>query len=213
MHRQRGSVRVWWGRVARIAAALALICGIAAMPPGGAAAFGATALISSSPAPSARAETLTCVPLERIELVPVAGDRYYHRTGGATDGPMGYSAAVREEIFLKGAPVDLTLTLRNRGPAAVTFSFPTAQRFDVVLYDDNCREIWRWSRGRMFAQVLGSLTVAPGAIVTYRVRWDQRDQGGRPVRLGAYEARVVFLGKRTPRSGPVVLSPLEFAVR
>ncbi|HEV2440821.1 MAG TPA: BsuPI-related putative proteinase inhibitor [bacterium] len=189
------------GRAARFAAALALVCGVAATPAGGAAALGATA------------ETLTCVPLERIELVPVAGDRYYHRTGGATDGPMRYSAGVREEIFPKGAPVDLTLTLHNAGPAAVTFSFATSQRVDVVLYDDNCREIWRWSRGRMFAQVIGRLTVAPGAIVTYRVRWDQRDQSGRPVRLGAYEARVVFLGRRMPRANPVVLSPLEFAVR
>lgn len=171
------------------------------MPPRGTAALAATA------------ETLTCVPLERIELVPVAGDRYYHRTGWATDGPMRYSAGVPEEIFLKGAPVDVTLTLRNAGPAAVALSFATAQRFDVVVYDDDCKEIWRWSRGRMFAQVLGSLTVAPGEIVTYRVRWDQRDQGGRQVRLGAYEARIVFLGKRAPRSSPVVLSPLEFAVR
>ena len=150
---------------------------------------------------------------ERIEPVPVAGDRHYHRTGGATDGPLVYSAGVRDEIFLQGTPVDVSLTVRNTGTAAVTWSFATAQRFDVILYDDECREIWRWSHGRMFAQALGSLTIAPGAIVTYRIRWDQRDARGRQVRPGAYEARVVFLGGRAPHSGPVVLSPLAFAVR
>jgi intracellular proteinase inhibitor BsuPI len=65
----------------------------------------------------------------------------------------------------------------------------------------------------IFAQAIGSLTIAPGNIVTYRIRWDQRNQQGRRVRLGAYEARVVFLGRRAPGAGPVVLSPLEFAVR
>jgi len=63
----------------------------------------------------------------------------------------------------------------------------------------------------MFAQALGSLTIAPRGIITYRIRWDQRDQAGRQVRPGAYEARVVFLVP--PHGGPVVLSPLEFAVR
>jgi hypothetical protein len=107
----------------------------------------------------------------------------------------------------------VALTVRNAGPSAVALSFATAQRFDVVLFDDTCREIWRWSRGRMFARVLGGLTIAPGNIVTYRIRWDQRDQHGRRVGRGAYEARVVFLGRRSPGAPPVVLSPLEFAVR
>lgn len=163
--------------------------------------------------PAMAAEALTCVPLERVEPVPVAGDRHYHRTGGAADGALRYSAAIRDEVYVKGAPIDLALTIRNTGNAPVTLSFATAQRFDAALFDDTCREIWRWSRGRMFAQALGTLTVVPGNIVTYRIRWDQRDQEGRPVRLGAYEARVLFLGKRTPRAMPVVLSPLEFAVR
>jgi len=182
-------------RGAVLAAAFAVIAGGAAAPPG------------------RTAETLACVPLERIEPVPVAGDRHYHRSGGATDGPLVYSAAVREEIFPRRTPVDMSLTVRNAGPAAVVWSFATAQRFDAILYDDDCREIWRWSRGRMFAQAAGSLTIAPRGIITYRIRWDQRDQAGRQVRPGAYEARVVFLGRRPPHGGPVVLSPLEFAVR
>jgi hypothetical protein len=173
----------------------------------------ALAVIFGSAALAAGAETPACVPLERIELVPVAGDRHYHQTGWASDGPLKYSAGVREEIFEKGTPVDVSLTIRNTGPAPVTWSFANAQRFDLIVYNDDCREIWRWSRGRMFAQSLGSATIAPGGIITYRIRWDQRDQAGRQVRLGAYEARVLFLGKRAAHAGAVVLSPLEFAVR
>jgi len=199
MHRQRGWTAAHHGAVARLTA----------IP----IAVAAAAMISWAPASGAAAKIPTCVPLERIEPVPVAGDRYYHRTGGAADGPLRYAAAVREEIYPAGTPIDVALTVRNAGPSPVALSFVTAQRVDVVLFDDTCREIWRWSRGRMFAQVLGTLTIAPGSIVTYRIRWDQRDQHGRQVRPGAYEARVVFLGRRSPGAPPVVLSPLEFAVR
>jgi hypothetical protein len=188
MHRQRGWMAVWGGVAALLAAVLVV-------------------------AAASAAETPACVPLARIEPVSGAGARPDRRTGGAADGPLRYSAAVRDEIYPAAAPVDVALTVRNAGPSAVALSFATAQRFDVVLFDDTCREIWRWSRGRMFAQVLGGLTIAPGNIVTYRIRWDQRDQHGRRVGRGAYEARVVFLGRRSPGAPPVVLSPLEFAVR
>jgi intracellular proteinase inhibitor BsuPI len=199
VRRHLGRFRRGLTRVAVLGAALVVIFGGAATPGRAAAAAGGG--------------TVACVPLERIEPVPVAGDRHYHRAGGATDGSLAFSAGVREEIFLKGTPVDLSLAIRNTGTAPITWSFATAQRFDVILYDDDCREIWRWSHGRVFAQAVGRLTIAPGAIVTYRIRWDQRDQAGRQVRPGAYEARVVFLGRRASHAGPVVLSPIEFAVR
>ena len=95
----------------------------------------------------------------------------------------------------------------------MTFSFSTAQRYDVVVWNDDCGEVWRWSRGRMFAQSISSLTVPAGRTTVFHISWDQRDQAGHPVRVAAYEARVVFLGRRATRGTPLILSPLVFAVR
>lgn len=201
MHRQHGWVKATRGHIARLAAVCVMICGAAAARPGGLPA------LAAAPGP------LACVPFARTLPAPGAVVRHDRRTGVAIDGPAKYSAGVRADVFPKGAPVDVSLTVRNTGTTAVMWSFATAQRFDAVLYDGDCREIWRWSRGRMFAQALGTLTVEPGGIVTYRIRWDQRDENGRQVRPGAYEVRVVFLGKRTPGAALVVMPPLELGVR
>jgi hypothetical protein len=174
------------------------------------------AAASTSPAQPPRASELRCIPVEealRPFGPPTTQDPRHIAWVGAKEAPLFYSASVPEEIIETGRPVDFTLTIRNSGGTPATFSFSTAQRYDVVVWNDDCVEVWRWSRGRAFAQVLTSLSVPTGGTTRYHVLWDQRDQRGQPVRIGAYEARVVFLGKWANRNTLFVLPPLVFAVR
>jgi hypothetical protein len=55
-----------------------------------------------------------------------------------------------------GARVEWRFAVVNRGDEAVTLAFRTSQRGDVALGGH------RWSRDRMFLQVLGSETLGPG---------------------------------------------------
>ncbi len=166
----------------------------------------------AAPAAGSGPSDLQCVPPERAVIPPSEQSRYVKGVG-ASESPLFYSAGVPEEIFVAGKPIDFTLTIKNGGSIPAVLSFSTAQRYDVVIWNDDCVEVWRWSRGRAFAQVLGSLSVPAGGATTFNIRWDQRDQAGRAVRAGTYEAKVVFLGKRSQRSAPMILPPLILAVR
>jgi hypothetical protein len=179
-----------------------------------AAAAAAAALVPSSLPPALGAAppaAVECVPIAHVQRAPQ--DRYGDRSTVVSDGAVRYAATVSHAVVRPGRPVGVSLRIRNTGAAAVTWSFPTLQRFDAIVYDSACRESWRWSRGRMFAQMVGALTLGPEEITSYGVRWDQRDNEGRQAAPGAYELRVVFLGRPAPRAAAVILPPLLFEIR
>jgi hypothetical protein len=147
------------------------------------------------------ASTAACVPLEQVPFGPPSGTHHVSGTGVET-GTLGFYAFIPPDgVFAAGRPVDMTLEVRNGGNAPAAFSFPTSQRYDAVVWDDDCHEVWRWSAGRMFAQVVGTVTVPPHRRTVYQIVWPQRDQAGHQVRTGGYEVRVIFLGRGPLRFG------------
>ncbi|MFN3285085.1 MAG: BsuPI-related putative proteinase inhibitor [bacterium] len=94
--------------------------------------------------------------------------------------------SVDKDAYALGEPVQMELVVRNPGPGAVTFQFGDSQRYDFVVQDDRGAVVWYWSRDKMFAQVLGTLTLLPGEERRFRERWDQRDLEGKAVPAGRY---------------------------
>jgi hypothetical protein len=72
--------------------------------------------------------------------------------------------------------VEFALVVENAGDENETLNFRDGRRADFAAYRDGS-EVWRWSDGRMFAQALGSETLAPGERVTYRGTWDAPESG------------------------------------
>lgn len=103
-----------------------------------------------------------------------------------------------------GETITLVVTLRNRADGPRTLTLPTSQTHDCLVYDGNHKEVWRYSAGRIFAQVITELTLAPGESRTFTVTWKQIDAQGRPVPPGDYET-VGLVPGRVPgcRSGAV----------
>ena len=64
-------------------------------------------------------------------------------------------------VYAPREPITLTLRVVNETSSPVRLSFPTSQRFDLVMQDGNAREVWRWSAGWVFAQMLGEETLNP----------------------------------------------------
>jgi len=56
--------------------------------------------------------------------------------------------------------LDARLTLRNTTATPSELIFNSGQQFDLVLYDENGKEVYQWSRGKAFTQALGHLTVS-----------------------------------------------------
>ena len=86
-----------------------------------------------------------------VAQVPQSGEPSGLRVTLATDKP----------AYAPGEPLTFTLRVINNSPRPIRLSFRTAQRFDFVVEDKQDREVWRWSAGRLFAQVLGHETLGP----------------------------------------------------
>jgi surface antigen len=89
--------------------------------------------------------------------------------------------------YAQGEPIDMTLRLVNCASQPITRSFPDAQRYDFAAKIQDGDEVWRWSSGMDFAQVLGEETYQPGEQLTFSETWDQVDSEGQQVEPGQYE--------------------------
>lgn len=69
-----------------------------------------------------------------------------------------------------GEPVRMILKITNNGAVPVELVFNSAQRYDFIVFK-NGEEVWRWSRSRMFAMVLGSMVLKPGEPHRYVETW------------------------------------------
>jgi|AntDeeMetagen681_2_1112603.scaffolds.fasta_scaffold03595_2 hypothetical protein len=72
--------------------------------------------------------------------------------------------------------VRFTYEVENEGDDSVSLQFSDAQTHDVVVRDGD-EEVWRFSGGRMFAQMLQSETVDAGDSLAYEAVWDSPSPG------------------------------------
>ena len=86
----------------------------------------------------------------------------------------------------------------------VQLDFSSSQKYDFIATQKG-REIWRWSRDKVFAMMLDQMILKPGESLRYTATWDQRDNEGEFVPPGGYE--IVGVLKTFPEvvSDPVVV--------
>lgn len=82
--------------------------------------------------------------------------------------------------------ITANLVVFNNSKIPVTFRFPTSQRYDFAIKNSDGVEVWRWSRGKYFAMVLGSLTLQPGQAITIAERIKFADANGNPFPADQY---------------------------
>lgn len=92
-------------------------------------------------------------------------------------GGLSYTISTDKSTYNLGESVRITLTKTNVSGGSITLRYRTAQRFDFVARRGTA-EIWRWSRGRSFAQVASTVTLSPGERQVFRATWDQRNNQG-----------------------------------
>ncbi len=94
-------------------------------------------------------------------------------------------------LSLEVRPTGWELRVQNDGLEPVRLTFPTAQLGDVVLRQDGV-ERWRWSNGKLFAQVISERELAPAE------EWSFSLQGGPEVEPGRYEALASVCARPAP---------------
>jgi len=109
---------------------------------------------------------------------------------------LGLVLKADKETYAQGDPIKLILHVTNRGTEPVTLYFLSAQRYDVAVKNLEGQEIWRWSNGRMFAQVMGEETLQPGRRArTHRITVRERFSPGRYTVIGTIPAQEELLSE------------------
>jgi hypothetical protein len=75
-----------------------------------------------------------------------------------------------------GDGVAFSFTVANGGDEPVEVTFRDSGKADFVVYLDET-EVWRWSEGRMFAQMLQSARFEPGEEATFDAEWSTPEPG------------------------------------
>jgi len=109
---------------------------------------------------------------------------------------LGLVLKADKETYGQGEHINLILHVINRGAEPVTLHFLSAQRYDVAVKNLEGQEIWRWSNGQMFAQVMGEETLQPGRRArTHRITVRERFSPGRYTVIGMIPAQEELLSE------------------
>ncbi len=96
-----------------------------------------------------------------------------------------YTIFTDQRIYDRGENVVITLIKTNTSSRNITLRYRTAQRFEFLARRGTDQTIiWRWSRGRFFAQATATVTLRPRESQVFRVVWNQRNNQGQQVAAG-----------------------------
>jgi len=80
-----------------------------------------------------------------------------------------------------GGSVRVALHAVNTGDKGLELAFANRQTHDVAVLDASCREVWRWSEGRLFTQTIRRKAVGGHDTLSYNETWRPEGAHGRYV--------------------------------
>jgi Intracellular proteinase inhibitor len=75
--------------------------------------------------------------------------------------------------------VRFAFKLTNTSKKRVELQFPSGQAYEFVVLDSIGREMWRWTRGRMFTQSLQNKLLDGGETMSINEHWNATPKSGR----------------------------------
>ena len=100
----------------------------------------------------------------------------------------------------------LEMLVVNLSDKLLPFKFNSSQNYDFVITDPATgQEVWRWSHGTMFAQVIRSDSIRASSKWTYSEVWNRRDNDKNPVSPGRYRLVGILSSQPPIQSEPVMI--------
>ena len=75
------------------------------------------------------------------------------------------------DVQTKGRDAQFALTIKNVGNKHAELDFANGQRYDFVVIDSAGREVWQWSSGRMFTQIVQNKQLGSGESMRVSETW------------------------------------------
>lgn len=95
-----------------------------------------------------------------------------------------------------GARVSFELTVTNNSGRRVELRFPNGKTHDFVVVDSVGKEVWRWSEGRLFTQVLQNRLLEANESIRFVESWKNPDTTGTFTAVAQLQSRNFPLEQR-----------------
>jgi len=102
-----------------------------------------------------------------------------------------YYMATDKAEYAQEEDIQMLCKITNLGSDSVTFTFGTTQIYDFYISDSS--EIWRWSWGKYFLQVITEIILAPGDSTLALDEWDMNNAYGDTVLPGEYQVTGIYV--------------------
>jgi hypothetical protein len=101
----------------------------------------------------------------------------------------------------------LVFVVENTSDKLLPFKFSSGQSYDFVITNAvTGSEVWRWSRGQFFTQVIRSEAIRGKARWTFEAVWKFRDAEGNPIPPGQYHLIGILTAQPPLQSHAAVLT-------
>ncbi|MBA3071948.1 MAG: hypothetical protein FP829_07325 [Nitrospirae bacterium] len=90
---------------------------------------------------------------------------------------LNISLTTDKEVYSPDDVIEMTLKVSNQSDEEITLQFKDTQRFDFII-ESNGERLWRWSDGRIFAQVIGEERLMPRQSVIYKQKFEGKLEPG-----------------------------------
>jgi hypothetical protein len=85
------------------------------------------------------------------------------------------------------AGIKITMVALNVSDKILPFRFGSGQTYDFVIHDAaSGREIWKWSNGNFFTQVVRTDSIRVGGKWEFEITWNRKDNDEKAVPAGRY---------------------------
>lgn len=71
--------------------------------------------------------------------------------------------------------ISFELVLRNDGKIPVSLEFASSQLYEIMLYNKENKQLYQFSKGKSFAQVIKTINLQPGSEISWEESW--KDHG------------------------------------
>lgn len=90
--------------------------------------------------------------------------------------------------------VHFVIRLSNNTDSGKNIEFRTSQKYEIYVMNSQGKEVYRYSKGRMFTQAIENVHLPSGESLTWKETWDYISEGKR-IEPGEYRVMVNLVGK------------------